>query len=79
MVYYDFYSSHRLNVLTEHQIVNFEHCEFMCKILCFSFVEIQIQKSCVNAYTTLASSMLFTKVLLHAWLHSVLLWMAQTC
>ena len=76
-----FYFTQVKCILTEHQVVViFEHCELMCNILCFSFVEkciLQIQILCANAYTTLASSMLFTKMLLHAWLHSVFLWMAQ--
>ena len=51
-------------ILTEHQVVVIiKHCEFLCNILCFSFVETkcQCQKSCVSACTTLASRMLFTK------------------
>ena len=61
-------------ILTEHQVVViFEHCEFMCNILSFSIVEKMYIILCANAYATLASSMLFTKMLLHAWLHSVLI------
>ena len=41
MVYYDFFFFTQVKcILTEHQVVVIiEHCELMCNILCFSFVE----------------------------------------